>query len=205
MKRMSISEKSLRTLEFDKIRDLLAECAPTEGARALALRLSPSTDVRDVLRRQRRTTDARRLSDVKGTPSFGSIEDVGEACERAVKGAMLSTRELLAVGRLLRATRSLSEYGKINRTFDTSLDEIFSRLLPNRHLEDTIARSILSEDMIADEASRELSELRRRIRDTNSRIKETLQRYIGGSYSKILQENIVTMRGGRYVLPVKAE
>lgn len=184
---------------------MLAECAPTAGARERALRLSPSGEVREVLRRLRRTTDARRLSDVKGTPAFGSITDVGEACERAVKGAMLSTRELLEVGRLLQTARALSEYGKINRTFDTSLDEIFARLLPNRHLEDTIRRSILSEDMVADEASRELAELRRKIRDTNSRIKETLQHYIGGSYSKILQENIVTLRGGRYVLPVKAE
>jgi len=202
---VSFSEKTYRTLEFDKIREMLAACAPTEGARARAITLTPTEDVREVLRRLRRTTDARRLSDVKGTPSFGSIVDVGEACERAVKGAMLSTRELLEVGRLLSATRALFEYGKVNRTFDTALDDTFARLLPNRHLEDSIRRSILSEDLIADEASRELSELRRKIRDTNSRIKETLQHYISGSYSKILQENIVTMRGGRYVLPVKAE
>ena len=202
---MSFSEKTYKTLEFDKIREMLASCAPTEGARARAITLTPSEDVREVLRRLRRTTDARRLSDVKGTPAFGGIVDTGEACERAVKGAMLSTRELLEVGRLLSATRALFEYGKINRTFETSLDEIFSRLLPNRHLEDNIRRSILSEDLIADEASRELSELRRKIRDTNNRIKETLQHYISGSYSRVLQENIVTMRGGRYVLPVKAE
>ncbi|MBE6589745.1 MAG: endonuclease MutS2 [Ruminococcaceae bacterium] len=202
---MNFTEKTCTTLEFDKIRALLADCAPTEGSRSLALRLVPSGDMTEVLRRLRRTSDARRLADVKGMPSFGNVSDVGEACERACKGAMLSTRELLEVGRLLRSARTILEYGKVNKPFDTSLDELFLRLLPNRHLEDRIFRSILSEDMIADEASRELADIRRKIRDTNNRIKETLQHYISGSYARILQENIVTLRGGRYVLPVKAE
>ena len=202
---MSFSEKTLTTLEFDKICHMLADCAPTEGARSMALCLAPSGDIVEVLRRLHRTTDARRLSDAKGMPSFGSVKDVSEACERAVKGAMLTTRELLEVARLLHSARALSDYIKVNKPFDTTLDEIFARLLPNRHLEERITRSILSEDMIADEASRELAEVRRKIRDANNRIKETLQHYISGSYSKILQENIVTMRGGRYVIPVKAE
>ncbi|MBQ8311192.1 MAG: endonuclease MutS2, partial [Clostridia bacterium] len=202
---MSFTEKTLNTLEFDKIRAMLAECAPTEGARGMALRLVPSGDVTEVLRRLRRTTDAKRLYDAKGLPPFGAVVDVSEACERATKGAMLSTRELLEVGRVLRTARGMSEYAKMNRTFDTVLDDVFTRLLPNRHLEDAIAHSILSEDMIADEASHDLAEIRRKIRDTNNRIKETLQHYISGSYAKILQENIVTLRGGRYVLPVKAE
>ena len=202
---MNFTQKAINTLEFDKICAMLADCAPTEGARAMAYRLMPSSDITEVLRRQRKTTDAKRLYDVKGQPPFGSVIDVGEACERAVKGAMLNTRELLEVGRVLRATRGISEYSKINKPFDTSLDELFSSLLPNRFLEESITRSILSEDMIADEASRELAEIRRKIRDANNRIKETLQHYISGSYSKILQENIVTMRNGRYVLPIKAE
>ena len=138
-------------------------------------------------------------------PPFCSVTDVSAACERAAKGAMLSTRELLEVGRVLRSARMLTDYIKINKPFDTALDEMFARLLPNRHLEEQITRSILSEDMIADEASRELAEIRRKIRDANNRIKETLQHYISGSYAKVLQENIVTIRNGRYVLPVKAE
>ncbi|MBQ8416141.1 MAG: endonuclease MutS2, partial [Clostridia bacterium] len=202
---MKFSDKTLKTLEFDKICAMLADCAPTEGARGMALRLTPAWDVTEVLRRQRRTTDAKRLYDVKGMPPFGSPTDVSESCERAAKGAMLSTRELLEVGRILRSARGLTDYIKNNKPFDTSLDELFGRLLPNRHLEEQIFRSILSEDMIADEASRDLAEIRRKIRDANNRIKETLQRYISGSYSKILQENIVTIRNGRYVLPVKAE
>ena len=202
---MSFSEKTLLTLEFDKICRMLADCAPTVGAKEQAMRLMPSADTVEVLRRLRRTTDAKRLGDAKGAPTFGSVKDVSEAAERAAKGAMLSTRELLEIARLLHSSRVLVDYIKNNKQFDTSLDEIFLRLLPNRYLEDRITRSILSEDMIADEASRELAEVRRKIREANSRIKETLQHYISGSYSKILQENIVTVRNGRYVIPVKAE
>ena len=202
---MSFSDKTFTTLEFDKICAMLADCAATEGARDMAFRLMPSADIVEVLRRLRRTTDARRLCDVKGRPPFGSVKDVSAACERAAKGAMLSTRELLEIARVLRAARALVDYLNQNKPFETSLDELFERLLPNRYLEERITRSILSEDMIADEASRELAEIRRKIREANNRIKDTLQHYISGSYSKILQENIVTLRNGRYVVPVKAE
>ena len=202
---MNFTQKTLTTLEFDKICEMLADCAPTAGAQALARRLTPSSDAIEVLRRQRRTTDARKLLETKGMPPFGTVIDVSDACERAVKGAVLSMREILDVGRLLRSARQVGEYAKANRTFETTLDEIFGRLLSNRHLEDSISRSIISEDMIADEASRELAEIRRKIRESNNRIKETLQHYISGSYSKILQDNIVTMRNGRYVIPVKSE
>ena len=202
---MSFTEKTLTTLEFDKIRGMLADCAPTDGSKALAQRLMPSNDPIVVLRRLRRTTDAKRLCEIKGHPSFGSVKDVSEAAERAVKGAMLSCRDLLEVARLCRTTRELCDYIKVNKPFDTALDELFERLLPNRYLEDNITRAILSEDMIADEASRELAEIRRKIRETNNRIKDTLQHYISGSHAKILQDNLVTMRNGRYVLPVKAE
>ena len=202
---MSFSEKTLTTLEFDKICAMLADCAPTEGARGLALCLMPSDDEREIRRRLTRTTDARRLSDAKGMPPFGTVREVSDAGERAEKGAMLSTRELLDIAALLRSARMLTDYNKVNRTFPTALDEIFERLLPNRTLEERITRAILSEDLIADEASRELAEIRRKIREANSRIKETLQHYISGSYSKILQENLITTRNGRYVVPVKIE
>ncbi len=202
---MNFSHKTITTLEFDKICAMLADCAPTEGAKNMASLLMPSSDTVEVLRRLRRTTDAKRLCDVKGMPPFGTVKDVSAACERAVKGAMLTTRELLEIAQVLRSARSLVDYLKNNKPFETSLDELFERLLPNRFLEEKITRSILSEDMIADEASRELAELRRKIRDANNRIKETLQHYINGSYSKILQDNLVTMRNGRYVIPVRSE
>ena len=202
---MKITEKTLKTLEFDRVREMLASCAPTEGAKALAMQIGPSDDADNILRRQRFTTDSRSLMDEKGMPPFGDVHDVDDICERAEKGAVLNPRELLSVASLLRSSRMLLEYIRNNKTKETSLDEIFERLMPARTAEDRILRTIISEDMIADEASPALAELRRKMRATNNKIKETLQKYIGGSHSKYLQENIVTMRNGRYVVPVKAE
>ncbi len=200
-----ITEKTLSILEFDKIRAILAKCCPTEGSAQLALLLTP-TDRLDIARdRLRRTTDAKRLSDAKGMPSFGGVSDISDACERALKGAVLTQRELLDIAAVLRTSRSLLEYIRSNRTFTTVLDEIFERLLPERTLEDRIFRSIISEELISDEASPALADVRRKIRIANLRVRETLAKYTGGTYSKYLQENIVTQRNGRYVIPVKAE
>lgn len=202
---MNISNKTLKTLEFDKIRNMLAALAPTAGAAELAAALCPAEHIDFTLREQKRTTDARRLADAKGMPSFGGVVDMSGICERADKGATLNTRELLDVAALLRSSRLLRDYIRTNKLFDTVLDEIFERLLPDKTLEERISRSIISEDMIADEASPALGDIRRKIRVTNSRIKETLKTYVSGAYSKYLQENIVTQRGGRYVVPVRAE
>ena len=201
---MSFSEKTIRTLEFDKICAMLEEHASTEGAKVMARNLRPSDDTYTVLRRLRRTTDARRLADAKGAPSFGRIRDISSACERAEKGAILSPRELLDCANVLRTARILQDYHTGNHPFDTVLDEIFDRLITDRKLEDRITRAIPAEDMIADEASPTLADIRRKIRNENARIKETLQKMISGN-SRYLQEAIVTMRGGRYVIPVKAE
>ena len=203
---MSFNEKTLRSLEFDKICEMLATYAPTDGAKTAARLLMPSDDIDTVLKRQRRTTDAKRLCDAKGMPTFGMVKDVSESCERADKGAVLSPGELLSIAGVLRTARMLIDYCHGNHLFDTVLDEIFDRLMPNRTLEEKISRSIISEELIADEASDTLANIRRQIRITNNKIKETLQKYVqGGSHSKYLQENIVTTRNGRYVIPVKAE
>lgn len=201
---MSFSEKTIRTLEFDKICAMLEEYAETEGAKVMAHNLRPSDDTYTVLRRLRRTTDARRLADAKGAPSFGHIRDVSSACERAEKGAVLSPRELLDCAGVLRTARTLQDYHLSNHPFETVLDEVFDRLMPDRKLEERICRAIPAEDMIADEASPLLSDIRRKIRNENAKIRETLQKLISGN-ARYLQENIVTMRGGRYVIPVKAE
>ena len=202
---MSINEKTLKTLEFDKIRQLLAEVCPTKGAAEMALSLTPEIIPDRVERRQKRTEDARRLCDAKGMPSFGSVSYVGDICARAEKGAILTPAELMDVAALLRASRSLLDYIRSNRLFPTVLDEVFERLMPQRQLEDRIGRSIISEEIISDEASPALADIRRKIRGANAKVKETLAKYIGGSYSKYLQENIVTQRNGRYVIPVRAE
>lgn len=198
--------KAASALEFDKIRDALAECAPTEGAKHMAMRLEPSSDIDEILRRQQHTTDAVRMTQLKGMPSFGQAKDIRASAERASKGAMLSTRELLDVAALLTVTRSLYDYCTAGASFENSLDEIFMSLTPNKNLEASINRAILAEDLIADEASPLLSEIRRKIRQVSSRVKEILQSYVsGGARSKYLQENIITTRAGRYVVPVKAE
>ena len=202
---MHFTPKTLTTLEFDKITAMLAEMANTEGAAAKARALTPTDDY-DVIRlRQLRTEDAKKLINAKGYPSFSAPEGVVPSAERAYKGAVLSPRELLDISSLLFSSRMLLDYIRLDRLFETSLDELFERLLVSRTLEDRIKKSIISEDLIADEASPELSDIRRKIRIANNKIKDTLQSYIGGNKLKYLQENIVTMRNGRYVIPVKAE
>ena len=203
---MLYTEKTLRTLEFDKIRQMLASSALTDGAKALAMSLTPTSDRDEVLLRLRKTTDAKRLMNVKGMPPFGDVKDVEDICERAQKGAVLTPRELLDAANVLRTSRSLLEYIKVNRIFETVLDEIFERMIPDKKTEDMITRAIISEELIADDASPELADIRRKKRSASSKIKEILQKYVGNSsHSKYLQENIVTTRNGRYVVPVKAE
>ena len=202
---MLFTQKTLKTLEFDKIIAMLADCAQTEGSRSRALALVPSGDFDTVNKRQEKTEDAKRLINAKGYPSFSAPESVVSAAERAYKGATLSPAELLDIASLLRSASAMIDYISTDKPFSTSLDEIFTRIIPNKQLESKISRSILSPELIADEASPALAEIRRKIRMTNNKIKDTLSSYIGGNRNKYLQENIVTMRNGRYVVPVKAE
>ena len=202
---MTFTHKTLTTLEYDKILEMLVDCAATEGAKARARALMPDDDYDNVVMRQDRTEAAKRLINAKGFPSFSAPESVVPAAERAYKGAVLSPRELLDVASLLHSSSMMLDYINTDKPFDTVIDEIFRRLLPNKALESSINKAIIAEDIIADEASVQLAEIRRKIRATNNRIKDTLAGYVGGNRNKYLQENIVTMRNGRYVVPVKAE
>lgn len=202
---MYLPEKTIRSLEFDKIRQMLADAAHTEGAKAAALALEPDDDAVHVLHRQRLTSDAKKLVSYKGYPSFGMIKSVEAHCERAEKGAMLTARELLDVANVLRTARGILEYSRTDRTFETVLDEVFERLSADRPFEERIYRTIISEEMIADDASPMLADIRRKLRSSAARVKELLSKYTGGAYSKYLQESIVTIRNGRYVIPVRAE
>ncbi len=202
---MLFTAKVLTTLEYDKIIDMLVECAATDGAKARARSLVPTDDYDTVILRQTKTEDSKRLINAKGYPAFSAKEGVVESAERAYKGAILSPRELLDIADLLRSSRMMLDYINTDKPFETSLDGIFERMIPNRALEEKIKRSIISEDIIADEASPTLADIRRKIKATNNKIKDTLQSYIGGARLKYLQENLVTMRNGRYVVPVKAE
>ena len=202
---MAFNQKTLSTLEYDKIIATLAGCCATDGARAMVYSLLPTDDPELVKRRQERTSAARRLIGSKGYPPFTAPEDVLSSCDRADKGATLSTGELLHISALLHSARGILDYHNSDKPFDTALDEHFARLQTARPLETAIDRAIKAEDMIADEASPALADIRRKIRQTNNKIKDILQSYTGSTRAAYLQDNVVTMRNGRYVVPVKAE
>ena len=199
-------ERAIVTLEFDKIREMLAVVCPTEGSKALARALRPSRGIATVRRMLEQTDAAKTMQTTKGMPPLSGLADITSMAERADKGAVLLPAEILSVGRTLSAARAVKEYRNEDHTAQTALDEYFQHLSPNKKLEDKISRCIASEDMIADTASDKLYEIRRKMRHENNRIRDSLQKYItGGSYSKFLQEQIVTVRDGRYVIPVKQE
>ena len=199
-------ERASKTLEFDKIREMLAAVCPTEGAKELALGLRPSRSLNVVRRMLAETDAASAMQTLKGMPPFYGVTDITSSVERADKGATLMIPDLLAVGRVLSAARALGEYRNADHAEATALDEYFARLTPNRFLEDKIARTFQNEETVADTASETLYDIRRHMRIENGKIRESLQKFITGTtYSKYLQEQIVTMRDGRYVIPVKQE
>lgn len=198
-------EKAIKTLEFDKILETLASLAPTIGAKKRALSLLPSSNIETVKRRQGLTADAKYMSGIKGSPSFNGLPDILDSIEKAEKNSILSPREILEVASNLQTTRALLEYIHTDAIKQCKLSEIFEALIPNKNLEGRIFKAILGDDLIADDASPLLADIRRKIRYQTNKIRETLQSYVTGDASKYLRENIVTMRNGRYVLPVKSE
>ncbi len=145
------------------------------------------------------------MAGIKGAPSFNSIPEILDIVEKAEKNSILSPREILDVGISLQTARSLLEYIHSDAIKPCLLSEIFEGLVPNKQLEARIFKSIIGEDLIADDASPALADIRRKIRYQTNRIREVLQSYLVGEKSKHLRENLVTMRNGRYVLPVKNE
>lgn len=197
--------KSLAKMELDQVLAKLAQCAGSDAGKAACLALFPSADldtVRDLLAQ---TTAASQLSTKKGYPFFGDVQDVADALDRADRGGSLSPKELLRIAGVLRCTRSVKSYCKEDEA-PTVLDSLFHSLIPNKYLEDKITGAILSEDEIADCASPELSDIRRHMRVQSARVRESLQKVISSpAYSKYLREPIITIRQGRYVVPVKSE
>lgn len=198
-------EKSMRTLELPRVLELLAEQALTEEGRERCRALRPLTEPDEVRRRLAETSAAFQLLTLRGTPSFSGVKPVAAALQRADMGGALNTRELLSLAALLRAARSARDYASGEGGVRTCIDHLFASLTANRFLEDKITGSILSEDEIADAASTELAEIRRHIRATSSKVREILNKLISSSQSRYLQESIITMRSGRYVVPVKSE
>ncbi len=197
-------EKASKLLEFDKILALISAQAATEGAKELIAALEPSDDIVVVTRLQQETDDAKQMTLKKSAPPFGRVKDILPSVERAEKGAALIPRELLDIAALLRAGTALLKYaGNIHES--GRLERYFSAITENNFLERKISSAIIAEDMIADDASDNLYRIRRDMRKCESAVRDLLASYTSGQKSKYLQENIVTMRGGRYVVPVKAE
>ena len=198
-------EKSIETLELPRVLALLAAEAHTEEGKQRCLALRPVCVQSDVGRLQKQTSAAFDLLVKHGTPSLSGVRPVAAALQRADRGGALNTRELLDIAQVLRCARNVHEYGAGGGEAKTVLDGYFGSLTANRFLEDKIAGSILSEDEIADAASPELADIRRHIRAAAGKVRDVLSRLISSNQSKYLQDAIITMRGGRYVVPVKSE
>ena len=202
----TLFEKSIRTLELPVVLEMLASLAVSEAAKEKCRRLLPVCDLEEAARLQEETQSARERLGLYGSPSFSGVKDVSRALNRADHGGVLNTRELLDVADLLTASRRVSEYDRDRQGEKTVLDHLFSALHTNKFLEDKIHGAILDEETIADSASPELADIRRKMRLAASKGRQILQRIISSpSYAKVLQEALITQRDGRFVVPVKAE
>ena len=201
----TLYEKSLQKLELDQVLTLLADCAGSTEGKQACLGLKPTADLDDVRALLDETTAAYELSTLKGYPGFSDVKDVTESLVRADRGGSLQPKELLRVGGVLRCTRTVKAY-ITGDDKETVLDPLFRMLMPNKYLEEKIFSAILSEDEIADTASPELADIRRHMRVQSAKVKDSLQKIISSpAYSKFLREPIITIRQGRYVVPVKSE
>lgn len=195
-----------KSLELHKILEMLSEEASNTKTKEMALALTPECDIDVVRSEMKKTSDAFDLSVKYGTPAFSNFKDIRGALHRASSGASLSLRELLDIAQMLYQVRILSDWYKSTENEETSIGYLFVSLAPNKYLEDKIKNAVVSEDEISDMASHELANIRRKIAQAGVRIRESLDKLIRSSeVQKSLRENIVTMRDGRYVLPVKAD
>ena len=198
-------EKSLFKLELDQVLALLAECAGSSEGKARCMALRPSSDLEDVQALLDETTAASDLCTKKGNPSFADVKDVSASLERADRGGSLQPKELLSIAGVLRSARNIKGYVAEDEA-KTVLTPLFNALTPNKYLEDRIFGAILSEEEIADAASPALADIRRHMRVQSAKIRDSLQKVISSpAYSKFLREPIITIRDGRYVVPVKSE
>ena len=198
--------KHNHALELDKILEMLSGFASCEDAKRMAAAITPAASFREASSQMRLTADAHALANRFGTPSIYGVKPCGDLIGRAQVGGMLSMRELLDAATLLKTTRTLLAWKRQSDEGETALDYLFSQLEHNKSLEDDITACILSEEEMADNASPELADIRRKIRQAGSKAREQLEKIVrSASYQKYLQEQIITLRNGRFVVPVKAE
>ena len=202
-----MNNKVLRILEYNKIIDQLIDKATSEPGRKLCRKLVPMTDKELIEHTQAETEDALKRLFRKGSTSFGGNRDIRMCIKSLEVGSVLSITELVHIASLLENVSRVKSYGRSERddTPDDTLDTYFNQLEPLTPLVNEIRRCILSEEEIADDASSTLKHIRRSITLTNDKIRSQLTSMINGSYRTYLQDAVVTMRGGRYCIPVKAE
>ncbi len=198
--------RHIRALELPKVLEMAAKEAGNPDSADVLRALLPSGDYKEVTRLIAQTADANSLSVRFGYPSIGGMKNCTEALQKARVGARLSMQELLDIAHVLAGIRRLIQWKKQSDDQRTALDHAFEGLLPNKAVEERITDAILSEDEMADTASPELNDLRRKIRRAGLQIREQLDKIIRSqSHAKHLQEQIITTRDGRFVVPVKAE
>jgi len=199
-------DKYLKTLELDKILEMLAELTSNDETRRMALAVRPDTDLASVRKECLKTSQAFSLSVQYGTPPFSNFKDICSSAARAKSGAVISLRDLMDIAAMLRQIKGLADWYDHCENVETELDYLFSRLMPNDWLLEKLERSIISENEISDAASPELAAIRRKINRAGMQLRETLDKMIHNKTTQTyLQEANVTIRDGRFVLPVKSE
>lgn len=200
-----MNEKALKTLEYDKIINMLVSYASSELGRKKCETLLPIIDYDTIISEQKETSDAVNRIRLKGSTNFGNAKDIYASLKRLEMGSPLSIIELLNVGKLLSNVSKVKGYGyhEENENFD-SLEHYFRELDPILVIEKEISKCIISEDMIADSASSELSRIRRQQKNITSKMHSELNTILN-AHREYLMDNVITMRNGSYCLPVKSE
>lgn len=203
----NMNQKALQTLEFDKIIEQLTTYASSPMGQKLCQDLHPSSDISEITHMQTETHDALNRLFKKGHISFGGAKDIRGSLKRLKIGSSLNIPELLQVAGLLENTARVKSYGRHENadTAGDSLDILFDSLEPLTPLSTEIRRCIVSEDEISDDASPTLKQIRRSIRAAGDKIHTQLNSLVNGSYRTYLQDAVITMRDGRYCIPVKSE
>lgn len=201
-----MNQKVLKTLEYHKIIEKLTEYAASEPGKRLCRELEPSSDFEEIVQAQAETADAVARVRQKGSVSFAGISDIGGSLKRLEIGSSLSIHELLAVSSLLTCAARAKNYGRRQESElpDDSLDEMFRSLEPLTNVNNEVTRCIISEEEVADDASPGLRHVRRQMKITGDRVHTQLNAILNSSRT-MLQDPVITMRDGRYCLPVKAE
>lgn len=202
-----MNQKALSSLEYPKIIERLIEKTSSPMGKELCRKLQPSTDINKIRLMQTQTKDALTRLFQKGSVSFGSVKDIRGSLKRLEIGSSLGIMEILSVCALLENTSRVKAYSRGDRSDlpSDSLDSMFEQLAPLTPLSSEIRRCILSEDEISDDASPALRQVRRNMKVTNDRIHTQLSGLVNGNARTYLQDSVITMRNGRYCIPVKAE